>query len=93
LGKNGVGLDDYLRTVGTMKGNETLDAVIQNQFTSALNALDALSNPLSETVNTNNAAVVNAYNELTKQLVYIKTDMPSVLCVAITYIDNPSDSD
>lgn len=94
LGKNDLGLDDYLQTIGTMKGNETLDEAIQNQFTAAIAAVQDLgTSPLSETVENDNDKVVTAYNEVTKQLVNIKTDMPSVLCVSITYIDNPSDSD
>jgi hypothetical protein len=28
-----------------------------------------------------------------RQIVRIKNDMPDALCVPITYIDNPSDSD
>lgn len=95
LGKNGLGLDDYLQAIGTMKGDKTLDAVIQEQFTVAITAVQDLgtSVPLSETVVNDNEKVVNAYNEVTKQLINIKTDMPSVFCVSITYIDNPSDSD
>lgn len=95
LGGNGLGLDDYLQTIGTIKGDKTLDEAIQEQFTSAINTLQDLgtTTPLSELVDTETSKVVNAYNEVTKQLVNIKTDMPSVLCVSITYIDNPSDSD
>lgn len=92
-GKNGLGLDDYLEKIGTMKGDKTLNAVIQAQFTTAISTVTNLQNPLSETVENNPQTVVNAYNEVTKQLINIKTDMPSVLCVSITYIDNPSDSD
>ena len=92
LGKSGLGLDDYLQAIGTMKGDKTLDAVIQEQFAAAISAVQDLgtSTPLSDI---ENDKAVTAYNEVTKQLVNIKTDMPSVLCVSITYIDNPSDSD
>ena len=95
LGANSLGLDDYLQEIGTMKEDKTLDEAIQEQFTSAVNTLQGLgtTTPLSELVDTETDKVVDAYNEVTKQLVNIKTDMPSVLCVSITYIDNPSDSD
>lgn len=92
-GSSGIGLDDYLIEIGAMKDNETLDQVIKNQFITAINALAALPDPLSETVENDAASVVAVYNEITKQLLNIKTDMPSVLCVSITYIDNPSDGD
>lgn len=95
LGLSGLGLDDYLQKIGTMKGDKTLDEVIQRQFSDARLEVSKLSmtTPLSEIVENNPQTVVNAYNEVAKQLINIKTDMPSVLCVSITYIDNPSDSD
>jgi predicted lipoprotein len=95
LGVEGLGLDDYLQAIGTMKGDKTLDAAIQEQFSAARATLARLgtSTPLSELVESDTQSIVEAYNEVTKQLINIKTDMPSVLCVSITYIDNPSDSD
>jgi predicted lipoprotein len=92
-GSNGLGLDDLLIAAEAMKGTETLDAVIQAQFSKAKDALEALQGPLSAAVENDQLAVQQAYAELSQQLVHIKTDMPTVLCVAITYIDNPSDSD
>ncbi len=92
-GGSGQGLDDLLQAAGAMKGNETLDAVIQAQFAKAMNALQVLPAPLSATVENDQQAVQQAYAALSQQLVHTKTDMPSVLCVAITYVDNPSDSD
>ncbi len=93
LGANSLGLDDYLIAVDAQKGNGLLNDAIKAQFTNALNALQNIEAPLSNAVETDNANVITAYNEITKQLVDLKTSMPSVLCVSITYIDNPSDSD
>ena len=92
-GGSGAGLDDYLEAVNATKEGESLSARILAQFDAALAALAEIEGPLQDAVEENNEATVTAYNELTKQIVNIKTDMPSVLCVAITYIDNPSDSD
>jgi uncharacterized protein len=92
-GQQGSGLDDYLQKVNALKGNEPLDAVIQNQFNRMIEKTAVLTDPLSQQIEEDATPVVEAYNEVTKQLVNIKTDLPSVLCVAITYIDNPSDSD
>jgi predicted lipoprotein len=92
-GVEGLGLDDYLNAANAKKGEISLDQAIQNQFDAAEEALNQLADPLSERVEDDNSAVVNAYNEVTKNVVMLKTDMPSVLCVSITYIDNPSDSD
>ncbi|MGB0863961.1 MAG: imelysin family protein [Saprospiraceae bacterium] len=92
-GESGLGLDDYLTTIGTQKNGQSLSQVILEQFLSAKDELDALSGRLSDEVDNNTILVETAYNELSKQLVNIKTDMPSVMCISITYIDNPSDSD
>jgi len=92
-GKSGLGLDDYLDEVNAMKNGEKLSTVIKAQYQSVKTAIEALSNPLSEAVDKQNPTVQTAYTQLVKQIVNIKTDMPSVLCVAITYVDNPSDSD
>lgn len=92
-GQNGPGLDDYLESVNATKEGESLSGRIQQQFEAAKTALAAVPAPLRTAVEENNDLAVNAYNEITKQIVNIKTDLPSVLCVAITYIDNPSDSD
>lgn len=94
LGGNGIGLDDFLIAIDAKKSNdEPLNEAIANQFSIAKAALAALSGKLSDEVDDNTAKVENAYNELSAQLINIKTDLPSVLCVSITYIDNPSDSD
>jgi len=95
-GLKGVGLDDYLKEVKAEKDGESLDVVINNQYKSAkaaLNALIAFNIPFAQVIEDQNESVVTAYNELVKQIVNIKTDLPSVLCVSITYVDNPSDSD
>lgn len=90
---DGAGLDDYLRAANATKEGQSLDGVIKEQFDEALQAVRQLEAPLSATIETDNQSVVNTYNEVTRQIVNIKTDMPSVLCVAITYVDNASDSD
>lgn len=92
-GVDGPGLDDYLNAVRATKNGRPLDTVIQEQFAGAITALEAITGPLSQAVDQQGPAVQRAYNELTRQVVNLKTDMPSVLCVAITYVDNPSDSD
>ncbi len=93
LGGNGLGLDDYLIHAKAEKNGEPLDNLIKQQFTVAIQATDILASPLSTFIESNQPDVINAYNEVTKQVVNIKTDLPSVLCIAITYIDNPSDTD
>ncbi len=92
-GGSGEGLDDILNSVEARKENTPLASLITNQFNTIQTALNAIEGPLETAVDNDAIDVQNAYNELSRQVVNIKTDMPSVLCVAITYVDNPSDSD
>lgn len=92
-GADGPGLDDYLQAVNATKEGQNLSGLIKEQFARARAALGQVEGPLSMAIEEDNESVVNAYNEITRQVVNLKTDMPSVLCVAITYVDNASDSD
>jgi len=92
-GTNGKSLDDFLQEVGAEKNGRPLNDVIKDQFTLAIDGVAALPDPLSADIENDEAPTVNAYTEITKQVVNIKTDLPSVLCVSITYVDNASDSD
>jgi hypothetical protein len=92
-GNDRIGLDDFLNEVNAEKNGRTLDAVIQEQFLDAINAVIALPDPLSAAIENDEMPTVLAYNEIAKQVINIKTDLPSVLCISITYVDNPSDSD
>ncbi len=92
-GNNGLGFDDFLVELNTQKEDQALSTLINTQFSSIEQAINAFTVPLSEGVNTETALVQTAYVETSNQVVYIKTDMPSVFCIAITYVDNPSDSD
>ena len=91
-GGNGTGLDDYLLGLNTDAARR-LDEDIRSQFAAAEKALADLDGPLSELVQSDNARVLDAYAEVSRQLINIKTDLPALTCISITYIDNPSDSD
>lgn len=93
--REGIGFDDYIIEVNIHRKNDPVDvAAIQNQYQAALAAIDEIKPiTLSRAIEENNELVINLYNELVKQIVRIKSDMPEALCVPITYIDNPSDSD
>jgi len=92
-GVQGPGLDDLLDAANATQDGTPLSSLISNQFEIALSELDKLNDPLDDEIANNKDQVIKTYAELTRPLVNIKTDMPSVLCVSITYIDNPSDSD
>lgn len=93
-GANNTGLDDYLMATGAKKGGVDLHTVIINQYDLAINSLMALQ-PLSlhDAIVNNLDGVKTAYAAAQNQLVHIKTDMPSTLCINITYADAVDDGD
>ena len=90
-GNDGKGFDDYLDHLGSTHVDVSLNDAIKIQFSSARAKLSEVGNPLSEQVVSNPAVVNNAYKELVKLLVLLKTDMPSSLGVVITYQDGDGD--
>ena len=87
-----VTLADYLAGLGTAEPTE-LNADIAARYAEAQTALDALPDDLATAFENDRDAVQTAYNAISRQVVNLKTDLPSVTCVSITYVDNPSDSD
>ncbi len=92
-GSAGPGFGDLLDAVNATKDDTLLSDLVSNQFEVMLAELNKISESLDQEIDNNKDQVTKIYAEFTRPLVNIKTDMPSVLCVSITYIDNPSDSD
>ncbi|WP_158275207.1 imelysin family protein [Pedobacter sp. HMWF019] len=95
LGKSsagdGLGFDDYLVKANAKYLGGSLNDAIKNQFSTATAKLQTLTDPLSDQIKTNPAAVTAAYTELQKLTVLLKTDMTSSLGILITYGDNDGD--
>lgn len=92
-GGSGEGLDDLLNYMDAEKDGQSLADLILDQYALAQSQLNAIDGDLQVAVDQDSDAVQTAYTELQRQIVNLKTDLPSMLCVAITYVDNPSDSD
>lgn len=91
---NNIGLDDYLIAAEAKKGGIDLHTAITDQYDLAINSLMALQpSTLHDAINNNLLAVKTAYANAQNQMVMTKTDMPSALCISITYIDNVDDGD
>ncbi len=90
-GKNGKGLDDHLDAVDAKRNGKNLSNAIVDQFAKARTELKQLDDPLSKAIKNNKTQADKAYEEVQKQVVLIKTDMPSALGVRITYQDNDGD--
>lgn len=88
----GATLSAYLLGLQSAPATE-LDAEIIALYDGMQAALLAVPTSLGVAVESNRDAVQTAYNAISRQVVNLKTDLPSVACVSITYVDNPSDSD
>ncbi|MFK8058286.1 MAG: imelysin family protein [Saprospiraceae bacterium] len=85
-------LADYLRGLPSADAATLVDD-IESQYTLMLTTLDEIDGSLKVAVEQDRDDVQEAYNAISRQVVNLKTDVPAVACVAITYVDNPSDSD
>lgn len=93
-GGSGQGLDDYLQAAGAEKDGRPLVEIINAQYQTAIQGLRALQPAtLSQAIVNSNQAARAAYAHVLNQVVYLKTDLPSLLCVSITYVDNVDDGD
>ncbi len=90
-GNNGTGLDDYLVSLNARRGETTLAEAIAGQFQTAKSKLAAVGDPLAGTIRSNAGPVNEAYAEIQRGVVLLKSDLPSQLGVLITYQDNDGD--
>jgi len=90
-GVEGIGLDDYLISLGAEYNEGTLNDVIKAQFAACRNKLNAIPKPLKESLTSNKANVDEAVKELQRLIILFKADIPSATGVLITYQDNDGD--
>lgn len=90
--QSGASLETYLDELGAeyLQGQTLSDAILA-QFAIAKNKLELVPSPLSEAVISNESLVQEAYNEIQKAIVLIKTDMTSAMGIQITYQDSDGD--
>lgn len=86
-GQDGPGLDDNLEALGA----GDLDTEIVTAVDETISALETLSDPLSNQIESNNDPVLTAFQEMQDLVVLMKADMTSVLGITITFQDNDGD--
>ncbi len=84
---DGLGLEENLEALGS---NELADQ-INTDIEASIAALNTLSDPLSDQIDSNNDPVLNAFEEMQQVVALVKADMTSVLGVTITFQDNDGD--
>lgn len=87
-GGSGRGIDDYLILLNRSDLNNT----VLNRFTAAINALQAIPEPMSASfTNSDKTFVEDAYTKVQLLLTAIKTDIASATSIRITYQDSDGD--
>ena len=76
---------------GVQHTNGSLNDAILNQFAASDQALSAVPDPLSESIENDPSTVENAHTKIQQHVVLYKTDMASAMGVLITYADGDGD--
>ncbi|WOK06012.1 imelysin family protein [Imperialibacter roseus] len=93
-GERGTGFSDYLQARSSVSSNSnelSLEAAILVEFDASIASLQALEDPLSTSISIDPAPAQQAFAQLQKLSVLLKTDMASILGVVISYQDNDGD--
>ena len=77
--------------MNAVRDNQNLSAIINNQFSSITTKSALLSNNLYEQVNSNNSAMLAAYDAIQQNVVYLKLDMMQALNITVDYVDSDGD--
>ena len=90
-GVDGIGLDDYLNYLNTIKNGEVLSDLINNQFDASRVSASKLDDNLHLQLNTSNKMMLSTYNELQANVIFLKSDMTSALNISIDFADSDGD--
>jgi len=86
-GSDGVGFDDYLIALK----KESLNTTIKSNFQSIQNQFSVFNSTLEVELSQNPSGLESLFNQISQQVVYIKTDMTAAFGILITYQDNDGD--
>lgn len=87
----GASLSSYITYLNLIRDGEDLSALINNQFNTAEEKIQILSNNLSQQVETDNTKMLEAYDELQKAVVLLKVDMVQSMGIMFDFTDNDGD--
>lgn len=81
----------YLDYLDSMKDGQNLSSLINSQFGVILDQASELDQSLKSQVQTNNVEMLEAFDELQKQVVLLKVDMMQALSISVDYVDSDGD--
>lgn len=89
--QTGPGLGSYLDFLNTIKEGTDLSALINNQFNVARTTIQGLESNFIRQIETDNVALLAAYDELQKLVVLLKVDMLQALSIQVDFVDADGD--
>lgn len=89
--QTGESLKSYLDYLETEKEGVSLSTLILNQFNSARTMAGSLDNSFFSQVENDNPSMLMTYDELQKNVVYLKVDMFSALSIRVDFVDADGD--
>ncbi|GIZ08425.1 imelysin family protein [Flavobacterium sp. UMI-01] len=87
----GPSLKSYLDYLNAVRSGQNLSTVINNQFDLAFTKINALEANLSNQITTDKIKILDAYDALQQNVVYLKLDMMQALKITVDYVDNDGD--
>ncbi|WP_274475846.1 imelysin family protein [Mangrovimonas aestuarii] len=91
--ENGTGesLKTYLDYLNEIKNGTDLSVLINNQFTISKDKINVLNDNFFTQISTNNTLMLEAYDELQKNVILMKVDMLQSFNISVDYVDSDGD--
>ncbi len=90
-GENSLGLYDYLNNRRNAYGDGTLHQKINDNFNNIYKRLSEINGTLEDNIDNNTDELISIYQDIQKQIIFLKVDMPAIVGVSITYASNDGD--
>ncbi|GEQ86731.1 iron-regulated protein A precursor [Patiriisocius marinistellae] len=87
----GPSLKAYLDALNVVKNGSDLSTLINNQFATASNQIETLSNNFVEQITQDNPQMTTTFDELQRNVILIKVDMLQALSINVNYVDADGD--
>ena len=87
----GASLKSYLNFLNAVRSGQALTIIINNQFSAIESSNSSLDTNFKNQITTDNAVMVNAFDTLQQQVVYLKLDMMQALNITVDYVDADGD--
>ncbi len=90
-GNSGESFADYLDYLNAIKNGEDLTVLINNQYVESIASINELDGNFFNQINTNNNGMLEAFESLQDNVVFLKSDMFSALSIALEFDSGDGD--